>query len=121
MFDRLIQKTEALIKSNTVYINEDKVNGIYSDHAGGYYQLPRCEFLLHNVKSIEEKLLTWYKENKYSQGDSYNVRVTNKGKWAVSHSNDYLMQHGDGKEHILTEEEFNPNNFFDNKDSDRDI
>ena len=72
----------------------------------GEYELPRTEFLLHAVKKIEKQLIKWCKENKYSQGDSYSVRVTKKGKWEVSYSNDYPMQHGDGKSYILTEEEF---------------
>lgn len=75
-------------------------------HGIGEYDLPRTEFLLHQVKQIELKLIKWCKETKYSQGDSYSVRVTNKGKWEVSYSNDYPMQHGDGKSYILTEEEF---------------
>lgn len=70
------------------------------------FELPRTEFLLHSVKEIEAKLIEWCKENKYSQGDSYDVRITKKGKWTVSYSNDYPMQHGDGNEFILTPEEF---------------
>lgn len=62
--------------------------------------------MLHKVKEIQSKLLEWYKQNIYNQGDSYTVRITNKGKWAVSHSNDYSMQHGDGSEHIFSEDEF---------------
>ena len=72
----------------------------------GTYDLPRTEFLLHAVKKIEQQLIAWFKENKYSQGDYYSVRITKKGKWEVSYSNDYPMQHGDGKSHILTEDEF---------------
>lgn len=68
--------------------------------------IPRTEFLLHDVKAIERQLLWWYQDNKYSQGDSYSVSITGKGKWMVSHSNDYPMQHGAGKSHILTEEEY---------------
>ncbi len=78
----------------------------YDFNGGGKFKIPRSQFLLHNVKSIEHKLLEWYKENIYSQGDSYNVRITSKGKWAVSHSNDYPMQHGKGLEVILTEDQF---------------
>jgi hypothetical protein len=70
------------------------------------FQLPRTEFLLRSVKHIEESLIKWYKEHKYSQGDDYSVRVTSKGKWVVSHSNDYPMQHGSGSEYILSEIEF---------------
>lgn len=75
-------------------------------HTMDYYVLPRTEFLLHHVKKIEEQLIQWCKVNKYSQGDSYSVRVTSKGKWAVSYSNDYPLQHGSGQEFVLTEEEF---------------
>jgi hypothetical protein len=68
--------------------------------------LPRTEFLLRRVKEIESGIIEWYKKNHYSQGDGYSVRITKKGKWAVSYSNDYLMQHGDGQEYILTEQDF---------------
>ena len=72
----------------------------------GDYELPRTEFLLHKVKKIEAQLIAWCKDKKYSQGDSYSVRITASGKWEVSYSNDYPMQHGNGKAYILTEEEF---------------
>lgn len=75
-------------------------------HGIGTYELPRTEFLLHNVKKIEKSLIAWCKAVKYSQGDGYSVRITASGKWEVSYSNDYPMQHGDGKSYILTEEEF---------------
>lgn len=68
--------------------------------------VPRTEFLLHQVKEIESALLDWYKEFHCSNGDSYHVTVTSTGKWSVSHSNDYPMQHGNGGRHILTEKEF---------------
>src|SRR5688500_4750837 len=54
----------------------------------GQFTIPRTEFLLHKVKKIESNLIEWFKVTKYSQGDSYCVRVTNKGKWAISYSND---------------------------------
>jgi hypothetical protein len=75
-------------------------------HCLGNYVLPRTEFLLHQIKKFEDLIINWYKENKYNQGDSYHVRITNKGRWAVGHSNDYPMQHGGGSEYILTEEDF---------------
>lgn len=75
-------------------------------HCGDDYILPRTEFLLHYVKKIEAKLIEWYKTNKYSQGDGYSVSITKKGKWQVSHSNDYEMQHGAGGSYTLTEEDF---------------
>jgi hypothetical protein len=71
-----------------------------------YFVVPRTEFLIHQLKTIENKIIEWYKKTHYSQGDSYSVRITGKGKWAVRYSNDYPMQHGSGKEHILTEEDF---------------
>ena len=58
------------------------------------------------IQEIIQKVLEWYKKNHYSQGDNYDVRITKKGKWAVRHSNDYPMQHGYGKEVVLTEDEF---------------
>lgn len=70
------------------------------------FELPRTEFLLHTVKDIEEKLILWCQQNKYSQGDSYNVGISKSGRWIVGYSNDYPMQHGDGKSFTLTEEEF---------------
>lgn len=75
-------------------------------HSMDYYIIPRGEWLLHQVKEIESKLLKWYKENKYDQGDSYSVLITRKGKWKVSHSNDYPMQHGDGSSHTFSDEDF---------------
>jgi hypothetical protein len=75
-------------------------------HSMDDYILPRCEFLLHSVKKIEENIIKWYKLNKYSQGDSYSVRITNKGKWEVRYSNDYPMQHGYGESYILTDTDF---------------
>jgi hypothetical protein len=63
-------------------------------------------FLNNQVERIENQLIEWCKNTKYNQGDSYNVRITKKGLWAVSYSNDYPMQHGKGKEFILTQEEF---------------
>lgn len=70
------------------------------------YILPRTEWLLHHVKVIEEKLIEWYKKNKYNQGDGYSVTITKNGKWQVSHSNDYPMQHGDGSSHTFSDQEF---------------
>lgn len=75
-------------------------------HTMDYYILPRTEFLLHDVKIIEEKLIKWYKENKYSQGDSYSVSITKNGKWRVAHSNDYPMQHGSGSSYTFNEADF---------------
>lgn len=75
-------------------------------HGIGEYELPRTEFLLHKVKEIEKSLIEWCKKTKYSQGDGYSVRITAKGEWEVSYSNDYPMQHGNGKAYILTKEEF---------------
>jgi hypothetical protein len=72
----------------------------------GKFTIPRTEFLLHQTKRIEAKLIKWFKENKYSNGDDYSVRITKKGKWAVSYSNDYPMQHGSGQEYVLTESDF---------------
>jgi len=70
------------------------------------YEIPRCEFLLHQVKSIERKLIKWCIDKKYAQGDSYDVSINNNGQWVVRYSNDYELQHGAGKSFILTPEEF---------------
>ena len=75
-------------------------------HTMDYYILPRTEWLLHQVKEIEKKLLKWYEENKYNQGDSYSVTINRDGKWKVSHSNDYPMQHGSGNSHTFSDEDF---------------
>ncbi len=78
----------------------------YNKGLSDEFDLPRTEFLLRQVKIIEERLLDWYKKNKYSQGDDYDVRVTSKGKWCVSHSNDYPLQHGGGNQHVFSEAEY---------------
>lgn len=70
------------------------------------FALPRTEFLLRDTKEKEAQIIEWYKKKHYSQGDDYSVRITNKGKWAVSYSNDYPLQHGEGKEYILNESDF---------------
>lgn len=59
-----------------------------------------------DLEHIISAIIRWYKENHYSQGDGYYVRITKKGKWEVSYTNDYPMQHGDGQSHILSEEDF---------------
>lgn len=69
-------------------------------------KLPRTEFLLIHVQEIKAKLIDWCKRKKYSQGDSYSVSINKDGKWVVSYSNDYPMQHGNGETFILTEKEF---------------
>ncbi len=68
--------------------------------------LPRTEFLLIRCKKIEIALIEWCKEKKYSQGDDYYVGINKQGKWFVGYTNDYPLQHGEGKEYILTEQEF---------------
>lgn len=70
------------------------------------FEIPYSKSLLRQVDDIENKILNWYKKKYYSQGDNYYIRITNKGKWAVGYSNDYPLQHGSGKEHILSEEDF---------------
>lgn len=55
---------------------------------------------------IEEKLISWCKAEKYSQGDDYSAFITKRGKYVVRYSNDYPMQHGNGRDFILTDEEF---------------
>lgn len=78
----------------------------YDNKAGGTYELPRCEFLLHRVKQIEANLIQWFKENKYSQGDDYSCWIDDHGNWVVSYSNDYPMQHGKGSKHTFTDQQF---------------
>ncbi len=70
------------------------------------FELPRTEFLLIYTKRIEAKLINWYKKHKYAQGDDYFVHITKGGKWKIGYSNDYPLQHGEGKSYILTEQEF---------------
>lgn len=72
----------------------------------GYYVIPRTEWLLHDVKKIEQKLLKWYKINIYNNGSDYSVSINNTGKWIVSHYNDYPMQHGEGGSHIFNDDDF---------------
>ncbi len=97
----------------TNMVEMNKLIQLTDDHGTRYelywgtdYILPRNEFLLHEVKKIEDKLIKWYQKNKYNQGDSYNVEITRKGKWKVYHSNDYPMQHGDGSSHVFSESDF---------------
>ena len=78
----------------------------YDWNGAGKFSIPRCQFLLHRAKAVEDKILDWYKKNYTSCGDDYSVRITSKGKWAASHSNDCPLQHGKGGEVILTEEQF---------------
>lgn len=103
---RVIQIAERLNNNGITYIKEDKEKGIYSNHAGGYYRLPRCEFLLHQVKTVEEQLLTWFKENKCDNGDDYSCYLNEKGRWVVSYTNDYPMQHGSGGTHTFSDDDF---------------
>ena len=72
----------------------------------GNFEIPRTEFLLHDVKAIESAIIAWYKKYYYKQGDDYSVRITNRGSWEVSYSNDYPLQHGSGSKHILSGEDF---------------
>lgn len=44
-----------------------------------------------------DKLIKWYKDNHYSQGDDYYVNFSpGTDLWIIGHSNDYPMQHGKG-------------------------
>lgn len=57
-------------------------------------------------EEIKEKLIEWYKKKYYSQGDDYSCGKDTNGKWWVSYSNDYPMQHGSGKLRILTNSDY---------------
>lgn len=59
------------------------------------------------TKSEEDKLIKWCKDTKYNQGDDYQAGIMRNGKYWVSYSNDYPMQHGSGKTYILTEDQAN--------------
>ena len=49
------------------------------------------------MKELMYKLIQWYKDNHYSQGDSYDVNYSyGIDLWIIRHSNDYPMQHGGG-------------------------
>lgn len=78
----------------------------YNEGLSTEFTLPYSERLLKQAKSIEIKIIDWYEKNHYAGADSYSVRITNKGKWEVSYSNDYPMQHGGGRSLILSEEDF---------------
>ena len=93
-------------KDEIVQLSENNGAKYQIPHTMDFYIIPRTEFLLNKVKEIESNLLRWYKENKYDQGDSYTVSITKKGKWHVSHSNDYPMQHGSGSGHTFSEDDF---------------
>lgn len=93
------QKIETAIQ----YMQEsnDEVAELYAK-----YSREEEAYKFKHFKEIESKLISWCKNTHYSQGDGYSVRVTKKGKWAVRYTNDYPMQHGGGREFILTEQEF---------------
>lgn len=42
----------------------------------------------------------------YSQGNDYSCCVDSKGRWVVSYSNDYPLQHGSGNKHTFSESNF---------------
>ena len=77
----------------------------YWDGADKFF-IPRQQFLLHHVKEIEYKLLSWYKKNICKSGDNYFVKVSKRGKWTVGFTNDSPLRHGWGHQKTLTEEEF---------------
>ena len=58
------------------------------------------------MKKLMYKLIQWYKDNYYSQGDSYDVSY-NSGidLWIIRHNNDHTMQHGSGGQVRLNSEQ----------------
>ena len=55
------------------------------------------------MKELFLKLINWYKQNYYSQGDSYYVNMdSSSGIVFVGHANDNELQHGKGKSIRLT-------------------
>jgi hypothetical protein len=50
------------------------------------------EFLINLVKEV------------YTQGDNFSASQSSKGSWHFGYSNDYPMQHGNGKRMMLTDE-----------------
>jgi hypothetical protein len=55
---------------------------------------------------IEERLIAWYKRTVFNQGDNYYAICDRHGDWTVSYTNDYPLQHGNGKSLKLTREQF---------------
>ena len=52
------------------------------------------------------KLIQWYKDNHYSQGDNYNVSYSpGCDLWIISHTNDYPMQNSKGGQIRLNSDE----------------
>ena len=54
---------------------------------------------------IEKRLIDWCK-TQYNQGDDYYIRKTKKGLTAVGYVNDYPLQHGGGREWILSDVDY---------------
>ena len=55
------------------------------------------------MKEFMDKLIQWYKDNHYSQGDSYNINYSPESDiWIISHQNDYPLQHGKGGSVVLS-------------------
>jgi hypothetical protein len=47
------------------------------------------------MKELMYKLIQWYKDNHYSQGDDYYVSYSpSTDLWSIGYLNDYPMQHG---------------------------
>jgi len=78
----------------------------YSNRAGGKFEIPRSMHLLNAVMQIEANCIKWFKLNKYGCADDYTCYVDEFGRWTVSASNDYPLQHGKGSTHHLSHSEF---------------
>lgn len=78
----------------------------FYNRAGGKFDLPTSMHLLHRVMQIEANLIAWFKANKYHCADDYSCYIDEWGRWTVSCTNDYPLQHGSGGKHHFSHSEF---------------
>lgn len=78
----------------------------YSSRAGRSFEIPDSMHLLNKVMQIEANLIEWVKQNKYHCADDYSCGIDKYGRWYVSYTNDYPMQHGNGGVHIFDHSEY---------------
>jgi len=71
---------------------------IVKKRVGDFVRVPRNN-------NIARLLVEWCKANRYSQGDDYYVVISATGQWGVGYSNDYPLQHGEGRLFMLSDQE----------------
>lgn len=78
----------------------------YDNRAGGAFEIPYSMHLLNKVMQIEVNLIEWFKQNKMDNADDYSCYIDEWGRWTVTGTNDYPMQHGNGSKHHFSHAEF---------------